>query len=125
MHKDVLEMFNRISKTDLEECFLKINKYIENVEAESCDRLRRLQEYNKDDEIAKLNKEIEFLRTNSVYVMSDTEKLSYRKFVEEHNKECKRSNFEIRITGTGIGHIINCVCLTCNKSLDITDMSKW
>lgn len=125
MNKDVLDMFDNISKSELEECFVKINKYIKSIEAESLDRLRRLNEYKKDEEVAKLLKEIEFLKSNSVYVMSDTEKLSYRKFMEEHNKECEKARYELRISNTGIGSIIKCVCLRCNKSVDITDISNW
>lgn len=125
MYDDVRELFNRVSKSEVEDCFLKINKYIEQVESTSNDAFKKLEEYNKDEEIAKLSREIKFLKENAVYIMSDTEKLSYRKFVEEHNKECNRSRIEVRISSTGIGHIINCTCLSCSKNVDITDISNW
>lgn len=125
MDKDVMNKLSSMLKPDVEKHFLKIAEYIQYIENQSENRLKQLQEYKKDEEIAKLIKEIEFLKRNSVYVMTDTEKLSYEKFIEEHNKECTRPSYEIRISRTPIGSIVNCVCVKCNCSKDITDLSGW
>lgn len=90
------------------------------------DLINRLKEYNKDEQIAKRDKQIEHIRKNSLVVMSDKEKADYIAFRDEHFQKCNNPNkYIFEIVGTGLGACIKITCPKCNESKDITDTDSW
>lgn len=113
--------FKRMKSDDLIE---GLRLYIEGMH-KRIDRLEaQVREFNKDEEIEKLNKEIDRLRVNSLHIFSEKEKLEAKEFSNEHYKKCK-SNSSYSIEGTGIGSVVTIRCLKCDKSKNITDTDNW
>lgn len=84
----------------------------------------KLDNYNKDEEIQKLKNELDNLRNNSLYNMSEKEKQSVKVFVEEHASLC-RGAVQYQVIGSGIGYTLNVHCLKCKVSKAVTDYSQW
>lgn len=107
---------------DIEQALMDIATYVKQKEVLADERLKKLQEYNKEEEIKKLLDEIEVLRRRSVALLSQKEIKSKREFTEKHYNSCK-SNIELLISNTGIGYIIK--CKNCGTVEDITDLNCW
>lgn len=125
MDMDFIKNLNIINNKDISKKLIEIAEYVKSKEDLAEERLKRLEEYNKEEEIVKLKKEIEYLRGNSVAIMSDKEKELYKNFSCRHNEKCNSSSSEIRVTGTGIGDVIKCFCPKCGEIEDITDITSW
>ena len=113
-------------KEQLEESFENIVEYINDCENEKNNALKKLEEFNKDEEILKLKETLNKSRKNSLLEMSDKEKLAEEEFRKIHYNKCKNGNrFSYELTGTGIGIIIKISCPICKEEKDITDTSSW
>lgn len=89
-------------------------------------RLRqRMQEWRKDDEIKKLEQEIEIARSHGIQVVTDVELDEINKFRNQHRESCRKYDFGYFISGTGIGTTIEIQCLSCGEKQDITDYGSW
>lgn len=86
---------------------------------------QRMQEWRKDDEIQKLEKEIKNVRSHSLKVVTDVELDELNKFRNRHLESCRQYKFGYFITGTGIGEGIDVQCMVCGEKKDITDYSVW
>lgn len=97
------------------------------------EELRKLrEEYNKDEEIKRLNDRITTLRQNSLHILSDKERDAISRFRQVHYESHKESHpriagssFIYRLSGTGIGTCVEITCPICNETLDVTDTSSW
>ena len=131
MDKNIQKILSKLNKNfnykeQLEESFENIVDFINSCEEEKEKAIKKLNEYNKDEEISKLKEKLKKTRENSLFEMSDKEKLAEKEFREIHYKECKNgSDFIYEIKGTGIGTIIQISCPVCKKKKDITDVSSW
>ena len=77
-------------------------------------------------EIAKLNGQIERMRSNSLYMRSDAEKEADEQFRKEHGERCKNdSGYMYRLTETELGTGINIICPVCGEEKNITDYDWW
>ena len=124
--KTSIHIFNNISvsKNEFIEAQDTINKYVNNLNKRNKSLIETLNTYNKDEEIQKLQEEINIFRNNSLYIMSESEELLYKEFSNEHYKTCK-GNTKYIITPTGIGSALELICTKCNKVKNITDYSNW
>jgi hypothetical protein len=90
---------------------------------------RRLREdYNKDDEIVKLKKEIEDIRKKSFLTLDDVELKAYKEFSSKHYESCykrRRGTTHVEFYGTGLGDVIIVKCPICNETEDITNVDNW
>ena len=84
----------------------------------------RLNSYNKDDEIKRLQDANAQLRSNSLYILSDKEEQKAKAFRKEHWETCKGNVFYV-ITPTGIGTGVDVVCSKCKTEQNITDYTDW
>lgn len=125
MKSDIQGKLKIITKPNISKCFEEVDDYIRYIEDLAAERLKTINEYNKDEEISKLKDEISNLKRKSIGFMSEKEYDMYREFVREHNKKCKKPNIEFRVSGTSLGSIIKCSCLCCGETIDITDISSW
>lgn len=94
---------------------------------------RTLQEWNKDEEIQKAQKEADYWRLHSLCHLSDKELERLDDFHQRHYEKCALplhskiagNTYIYELTGTGIGTIIKVTCPLCGESEDITDTSSW
>lgn len=93
---------------------------------------KELKEFNAEERIRKKNKELADLRSRSLHILSNKERLSLDSFQHEHYERHKDSHprtsgssFIYKITGVGIGTVIEVTCPICGESQDITDTSSW
>lgn len=124
MDKELLDILRKISNKDISSKIMDIANYVKEKEdyADSC--MEKLQSFRKDEEIKKLEEEINNIRSNSIGEFIGKEKERYKKFSKKHYELCK-GNTEIRVSGTGLGLIVKCCCLKCGEIEDITDSTMW
>lgn len=111
----------------------EFDKGVEDIVAEyrrvcsRCDYLqKRLDEYNKDEEIQGLEERIQGLHRNSLMIMSDKERDDDEAFRQEHYETCNNgSTFCYELSGTGIGTVIIVSCPVCGAKKNITDINSW
>jgi hypothetical protein len=85
-------------------------------------------EYNKDEEIAKLKQTIEDMRKKSFLTLDDVELEAYTKFTTKHYESCykrKRGTTHVEFFGTGLGNVITVKCSVCDAIEDITNIDNW
>lgn len=124
MDKELADMLRQIRNNDISSKLKDIAKYIKEKDELADSYMKQLQSFRKDDEIKKLEDEIEKIRKNSIGEFIGNEKERYEKFAEKHYKLCN-ANTEIRVSGSGLGLILKCCCLKCGEIEDITDSSAW
>ena len=77
-----------------------------------------LASYSKDDEIQKLQKEIQWTREHSIQMLSDVEMRKLRQFRCEHS-HCNQ--FCYLIGYNGIENSVQVSCKKCRTHLDLSD----
>lgn len=107
-----------------EKILKNLEDYIDDINSTNKILREKLNNYNKDEEIAKLLKENERLRMNSLHILTEKEEMEYKEFREEHYRNCK-GNTKFILVPTGIGTSVSVCCTKCNKKEDITDCSNW
>lgn len=111
---------------DVDGCLNKIKEYCHKLENDKKILLKRLQNYNKETEIAIRNGKIEYLRTHALEILTDSEMIADKDFRHDHYERCGNGDtFEYTLTGTGLGSIIKIRCPKCGECKDITDNSKF
>lgn len=113
--------FDRING---ENVLKNLEKYIEGLISSNEKLKERVANFNKDEEIKRLQKELDDMRVNSLTVLNDKERRDSRHFSEEHFKSCK-SNILYILEGTGIGMGITVKCAKCGVEEDVTDVDSW
>ena len=103
----------------------QLKDYIDLLKKDKEAYAKKLREYNKDEEIVKLKKEIERLWDNSIYVCIGKEKELYDEFKKDHYKSCGTSDIIITLAPVGIGTVIKVKCPICGEEVDITDTDCW
>ena len=97
-----------------------INKLINERNALS----EQISNYNKDEQVAKLKRENECIKSNSLHILTKSEREQVELFKEEHWRNCKGS-IKYLLEGTGLGTIVTVFCSKCGISEDITDIENW
>lgn len=86
----------------------------------------RLNQFRRDEEIQKLETEIQELRKLSLLILSPVERDRVDAFRTHHWKKCDNPNaFRYEIHGTGIGACISITCPRCGETEDVTDIDSW
>ena len=86
----------------------------------------RLNQFSRDEEIQKLETEIQELRRLSLLILSSVERNRVDAFRAHHWKKCDNPNaFRYEIHGTGIGACISITCPRCGETEDVTDINSW
>lgn len=92
---------------------------------ETCKRATE-ERADMSKEIAKLNGQIERMRSNSLYMRSDAEKEADEQFRKEHGERCKNdSGYMYLLVETELGTGINIICPVCGEKKNITDYDWW
>lgn len=84
----------------------------------------KLENYNKDKEIQKLQNEIREIKRKSLRILSDKELKDIEEFNHKHYNSCK-SGTRLILEGSEIGTGIDIQCRICNEKKDITDYDIW
>ena len=103
----------------------QLKDYIDLLKKDKEAYAKRLREYNKDEKIVELEREIERLWDNSIYVCIGKEKELYDEFKKDHYKSCGTSDIIITLSPIGIGTVIKVKCPVCGEEEDITDINCW
>ena len=91
--------------------------------SELCDLIDSLESGEKFKE---LERELDYYKTRSIYILYGKEKERYDDFINEHcGCDCKSKQINIELTGTGLGDCITLRCPVCGSSEDITDTDEW
>ena len=86
----------------------------------------KYQGFCKDEEIQKLERQVDELRRYSLHVMSEKEHTENAAFQAEHYMKCKNGNrFQYELIGTGIGTVLYVRCPVCGEQKNITDLNSW
>ena len=124
LNQKLNEMICRSENTDV--LFDRLKNAVNQLKADNKSLHIRLQEYNKDEEIQKLEQEIRNLCNRSLLFFSEKEYQEWRKFLEHHSSHCGTQGHCIYdLCGTGIGTVIKLKCPICGEEVDITDYDCW
>lgn len=87
---------------------------------------KKIDKWNKDEEIRRAVEMAKYSCTHSLYQMSDNEQKAERAFRDSHYKSCENGGkYLYELTGTGIGTAITIKCPVCGEEKDITDHDCW
>lgn len=87
---------------------------------------KKCEEFRKDDEIKKLEKQLGEIRGHSLHVMNEEEYVAAAAFRAAHYMKCRNGNtFQYELSGTGIGTVISIICPRCGERQDITSYDSW
>ncbi|MCY7542391.1 hypothetical protein P9173_09875 [Bacillus safensis] len=100
-----------------------VKSYINKIKRQRDNLKIELKKYKSDEKIVELNKEIEDLKANSLFIFSEDEKKEEIQFKKEH-QECDSSIYYF-FKGTEIGVAVGMKCSQCGFNKDITDYSRW
>ncbi|MCM3366029.1 hypothetical protein HKK70_08685 [Bacillus safensis] len=118
--KDVIAFTER---NEEERMFDNVKSYINKIKRQR-DSLRiELKKYQSNEKITELENEIEDLRTNSLFILSENEKIKIIQFKQDHSK-CD-ANIYYYFEGTHLGVAVGLQCSKCRLNKDITDYSRW
>lgn len=123
LDKETIEMIQVRSK-GIPKIMDELNLYLKSLTRENDGLRKRLQTFNKEEEIQKLQNELDRMRLYSLHIMSEKEHEDARTFSKYHYETCN-SNIQYILEGTGIGTGIVVVCKKCKTEKDITDVSGW
>lgn len=96
------------------------NKYLEDVIVDLRKEVKKLKNFNKDEEIEKLKKEIEDLEEQSVYVLTKSQKEKMEKFRHEHYKMTGHNYYQVVLRPNEIFTKVVIQCDKCDEELDLT-----
>lgn len=111
-------------KMQKEKVFGELNKFVDNLIEKNNYLIKRLEEYDKDEQVAKLLKENQRLRDGSLHNLTEKENEEYKAFKEQHWNSCQ-GNTRFILEGTGMGTSVTLQCTKCNRTKNITDYSNW
>lgn len=107
----------------------KIKEYIDTLEKDKqgyIDDLRKLrEEYDRDEEVKQLKERVEFLESNSLYILSKNQKKQIKEFSQKHYDKCRMRYKRIIVTPTEIGTAICMECSICGEKLNLTNYDEW
>lgn len=115
-------LFTRNFKKLLSDIEVEYNRQARTVEMLQ----ERLDQFRGDEEIQKLEAEIQELRKLSLLILSPVERDRVDAFRTHHWKKCDNPNtFQYEIHGTGIGACISITCPQCGATEGVTDIDSW
>lgn len=87
---------------------------------------KQVQEWNKSEEIHRLEQMVEYYRGHALHQLSDKEAKAVSEFRKKHYESCKNSGtYRFELAGTGIGEVISIICPVCGQEENVTDYDSW
>lgn len=126
MKKFEIEEFKRanLRSKGYKKILEEIELYIQDLMEYKDDLKDKLEQFNKEDELKKLNEELNHVHQHSLHILSKKEKDEATKFRSEHYQSCN-SNIQYILEETGIGATVSVKCKNCNVIKNITDVDNW
>lgn len=137
---DLARIFKPIKqyKTDkLIEILTELANYVSEAEQQKADAIKKVEEFNKDEEIVKLKKQLEEKREQEkntyVFTVNADQVEKIREWKEQHEKEKHNGNsyagavggrYTYEFTPTSIGEFGRIRC-SCGDHFDFDDGSDW
>lgn len=77
----------------------------------------------KDEEIKRLEEELDFYKRNSLVVLSDKQMKRANEFIHEHYKKCDtgHKSFVYTVTPTNVITIVELRCPVCGEIIDVSN----
>lgn len=126
--KELIKKMN-IRGLNIDQELDKIKEYIDILEKDKqsyIDDLRKLrEEYDKDEEVKQLKEKVEFLESNSLYILSENQKKQIKEFSQKHYDKCHEIYEYITVMPTEIGIAIGIECSICGEKLNLTNYDEW
>lgn len=138
--KDIERLFKPVKqykKDKLIEVLTELADYVSKIEQERADAVQKVKEFNKDEEIIKLKKQLEKKRErdkNTIVFTVDAERVAkIREWKDKHEKEKHKGNsyagaiggrYTYEFTPTSIGEFGRIKC-SCGDYFDFDDGSDW
>lgn len=117
---------------DMQNLFNQVIRQYNDMKQQVEDARQQVREFNKDEEIQKWKQIAEFNRSHALHLMNDKELEADRAFRNEHYTrhhpiptKAGGNSYLYRLSGTGIGTIIEITCPECGETKDITDTESW
>ena len=129
--KIVVDEFGKLQFSDIypiEQSLKALVDYIKDIEEENKELKEKLENYSKDEKIAKYEKEICELRGNSLHIMDEQEKQAAKEFSEAHFEKhgrIKACGVRYILTPTSIGMVTEVECVLCKERKDVTNIRNW
>lgn len=112
------------SRQQVDTIMNELNTYITQLHNSNDSLRKKIQEFNKEEEILKLQNEMQKMREHSVAILSEQEIEDARVFRDAHYESCKGNTIYI-VEGTGIGDSITVKCNRCGTEKNISDVTNW
>ena len=115
---------------NIQDLLAKIQKQYDTLEAENQRLRNELFNYSKEEEVKKAKEHADYIADHALLLMSDDELAAAAEFKKKHYEECVlktkiSTTWIYKLSGTGIGTVIEITCPYCKKSEDVTDISHW
>ena len=115
---------------NIQDLLAKVQKQYDALEEENQRLRNELFNYSKEEEVKKAKDHAKYIADHALLLMSDDEIAAAAEFKKKHYEKCYpkakvTSSWIYRLSGTGIGTVIEITCPYCKESADITDISSW
>ena len=114
----------RWKRKEADGLFNQLKKFVDDLLDENEQLRNLLASYSNEAEIARLEKEIDHIRSHSLFVMSDKEMEEVKAFYYQHQQTCGGSTHYL-MKPTGIGMVLVVKCSECQTEKDVTDVGSW
>ncbi len=80
----------------------------------------------KDEELKRLEEELEFYKRNSLVTLSDAQRERANNFIHEHYKKCDtgHKSFVYTVTPTNVITIVELRCPICGEIIDVSNYNE-
>jgi len=111
---------------DFDSLLEDVRREYNRVKENNAELYKRVNEWNKDEEIRKANERADYYRSHSLHELSDKEAKRIAAFREAHYASCNnKGTFIFELQGAGFGEAISIKCPVCGTEEDVTDISVW
>lgn len=108
------------------ELLFRIQKMYDDINEDNSELRKTIAEFNQEEEVQKWQAKCAHLSSHSLHNLSEKELQAYRSFRERHFGSCHNCDtFLVKLSGTGVGEMIEVICPICGDRKDITDIESW
>lgn len=81
----------------------------------------------KDEELKRLQEELDFYKRNSLVTLSNKQMNRAKEFIHEHYKKCDTGykSFVYTVTPTNVITVVELRCPVCGEIIDVSDYDEW
>ena len=115
-------IINNIKSKECSEKIIDVIGYIQHIELKNEKLVKRLQDYNKDNDIKQLQNEIVDIHRRAFWIRTNEDIQRLDSTFIEHSLQCKSRNYYYELHPTGIGDVVYFKCKSCGYEKCIADI---